>query len=121
MEKEVELVRKHVVKLQANRKTLLAYLKEDMDLSSRKAKKLLDKGIRINDKKAYGDTKLKDGDILLIEENLIRDNVAPEMMELSIIYEDDSILVVNKPPYLLIHPTSNHTNGTLANGIRYYF
>lgn len=119
--KEVKPVRKHVVKLQASRKTLLAYLKEDMELSSRKAKKLLDNGIKINDKKAYGDTKLRDGDILLIEEDMVRDSVVPEMMELTIIYEDDNILAVNKPPYLLVHPTSNHANGTLANGIRYYF
>lgn len=114
-------MKKHIVKLQANRKTLLAYLKEDMELSSRKAKKLLERGIKVNDKKAYGDTKLKDGDILLIEEDMVRESVTPEMMEISIIYEDDDILAINKPPYLLVHPTSNHPDGTLANGIRYYF
>jgi len=109
------------VKLSGNKKTLLAYLKEDMDLSSRKAKKLLSMGIKVNDRKAYGDTKLKDGDILFWQENIGGDYIDPEKMELSIIYEDNYILVVNKPPNLLVHPTKNNVKGTLANGIRYYF
>ena len=43
-------MKKHIVKLSDNRKTLLAYLKENMDLSSRKAKKLLSMGIKVNGK-----------------------------------------------------------------------
>ncbi|NLM42869.1 MAG: RluA family pseudouridine synthase [Clostridiales bacterium] len=113
-------MKKHIVKLSDNRKTLLAYLKENMDLSSRKAKKLLSMGIKVNGKKAYGDTKLKDGDILILEEDISEDYIKPEMMKLSIIYEDDHILAINKPPNLLVHPTKNHISGTLANGIRYY-
>ncbi|SHI60615.1 RluA family pseudouridine synthase [Lutispora thermophila] len=111
----------HVVKLKANRKTLSAYLKEDMNLSSRKAKKLLKDGIAVNNKKAYGDMKLKDGDILYIEEDKSRDNILPEKMEISVLYEDEHILAVNKPPYMVIHPTKTHMEGTLANGIRFYF
>jgi len=114
-------VKKHIVKLSENKKTLLAYLKEDMYLSSRKAKKLLSMGIKVNDRKAYGDTKLKDGDILVWEEDISGDYIEPQAMELSIIYEDEYILAVNKPPNLLIHPTKNNLVGTLANGIRYYF
>lgn len=114
-------MKKRIVKLKANNKTVLAYLKEDMDLSSRKARKLLDKGITVNGKRAYGDMKLKDGDILLIEEETARDNILPEKMEISVLYEDDHILAVNKPPYMIIHPTKTHLKGTLANGIRYYF
>lgn len=114
-------MKKHIVKLSENKKTLLAYLKEDMYLSSRKAKKLLSMGIKVNDRKAYGDTKLKDGDILVWEEDISGDYIEPQAMELSIIYEDEYILAVNKPPNLLIHPTKNNLVGTLANGIRYYF
>lgn len=115
-------MKKHIVKLGMIKKSLLAYLKEDMNLSSRKAKSLLERGIQINSKKAYGDSKLTDGDFLILEEaNCHRDNTIPQKMNLSFLYEDDYILAVDKPPYMVVHPTKTHLEGTLANGIRYYF
>ncbi|MCQ1528165.1 RluA family pseudouridine synthase [Lutispora saccharofermentans] len=114
-------MKNHIVKLGMSRKSLIAYLKEDMDLSSRGAKALLGRGIQINGKKAYGDSRLKDGDLLLIEEDLKKDNIAPQKMEIDILYEDDDIVAVDKPPYMVVHPTKNHKKGTLANGLRYYF
>lgn len=112
---------RHIVKLDINKKILLAYLKEDMNLSSRKAKNLLEKGIRINGKKAYGDSILKDGDLLFIEQDIRIDNIIPQKMELIILYEDDYILAVDKPPFMVVHPTKTHMEGTLANGVRHYF
>lgn len=115
-------MKKHIVKLGNDKKILLAYLKEDMNLSSRKAKSLLGMGILVNGKKAYGDTRLKDGDTILFEdENLNKDKTTPQKMNISILYEDDHILAVDKPPYAVVHPTKTHKEGTLANGIRYYF
>ncbi|MEA4960720.1 RluA family pseudouridine synthase [Lutispora sp.] len=115
-------MKNHIVKLGMSKKTLIAYLKEDMYLSSRRAKALMDKGIQINGKKAYGDSRLKDGDLLIIEEeDLQKDNIVPQKMEISILYEDDDILAVDKPPYMVVHPTKNHKGETLANGLRYYF
>lgn len=48
-------------------------------------------------------------------------DTAPEEMNLDIIFEDDYLLAVNKPPNMVIHPTCYHHEGTLANGIAYYF
>ena len=42
-------------------------------------------------------------------------------MELDIVYEDKDIIVVNKRPNMVVHPTKRYQSGTLANGLLYYF
>lgn len=44
----------------------------------------------------------------------------PEDIPLDIIYEDDDLLVLNKQPYVVVHPTKGHQEGTLANGLARY-
>jgi 23S rRNA pseudouridine1911/1915/1917 synthase len=44
--------------------------------------------------------------------------VEPEAMAFDVLYEDDSLLVLNKPPGVLVHPTSRERAGTLLNGLR---
>ena len=46
--------------------------------------------------------------------------ITPENMPLSIVYEDDSLLVVNKPAGLVVHPGHGNYQGTLLNGLAYY-
>ena len=48
------------------------------------------------------------------------DNVKPEEMDLDIRYEDDDIIVLFKPPGLVVHPGVGNRTGTLVNGLRYY-
>ena len=48
-------------------------------------------------------------------------NINPVDINLRIIYEDDSLLLVDKPPFMPIHPTAYHQNDTLANGVKYYY
>lgn len=50
-----------------------------------------------------------------------RQTFAPEPIPIDVVYEDEYLLVVNKPAGLLIHPTSNHHDGTLANAISWYY
>ncbi len=47
--------------------------------------------------------------------------IEPQEMPLSILYEDDDLLVINKDAGVLVHPTQAHPDGTLANGLRLYF
>jgi 23S rRNA pseudouridine1911/1915/1917 synthase len=49
------------------------------------------------------------------------ETVLPEPMPLAIRWEDDDILVLAKPAGLVVHPTGNHTGGTLANGVVAYW
>lgn len=48
-------------------------------------------------------------------------NIVPTKMELSILYEDEGLLILDKPPYLPIHPSRMHYEDSLSNGIAYYF
>lgn len=105
-------------------KILIAdYIYGSLGFSSRQIKKLIkEKKVCINGKAAYRDNKLKDGDILEIDlsEEAAKD-IAAENIELSIIYEDEYFMAINKPPFMLVHPTPNHPAGTLLNAAAYHF
>lgn len=45
----------------------------------------------------------------------------PEPIPLDIIYEDEEVLIINKPAHICVHPTSSHREGTLANGVLHYW
>lgn len=44
-------------------------------------------------------------------------HIAPESMDLAILYEDDDVIVLDKPPGLVVHPAPGHPDGTLVNGL----
>jgi 23S rRNA pseudouridine1911/1915/1917 synthase len=47
-------------------------------------------------------------------------DVVPEKMDINIVYEDDAIMLINKPAGMVVHPASGNYSGTLLNGIAYY-
>ena len=53
------------------------------------------------------------------EEN--NSNIVPTSMNLDIIYEDDSYIVINKPANMPVHPSMDHFTDSLSNGVKYYF
>lgn len=65
--------------------------------------------------------KVKAGDIIVLN---IPDpqptEILPENIPLNIVYEDDDLLVVNKPKGMVVHPASGHYSGTLVNALMYY-
>ncbi len=48
-------------------------------------------------------------------------NIVPTKMELNILFEDDYLLILNKPAGFPIHPSINHYEDSISNGVRYYF
>ncbi|MCB1692209.1 MAG: RNA pseudouridine synthase, partial [Pseudomonadales bacterium] len=46
--------------------------------------------------------------------------IAPEPIELSVLYEDESVIVIDKPVGLVVHPGAGNRSGTLLNGLLYY-
>ncbi len=80
-------------------------------------------GILLNDIWAYVNQRISSGDILTIKilETESSEKIVPEKLDIEIVYEDEDILVVNKPWNMPVHPSQNHYSGTLANGIAYYF
>jgi len=49
------------------------------------------------------------------------EHLPPEPLPLSIVYEDDWLMVIDKPPGLVVHPTKGHPSGTLANAVVYHW
>ena len=80
-------------------------------------------GIRVNGEWQLCKYLLKAGDELqtLITDESSSEQIPPTPMELAIVYEDEDILVVNKPADTPIHPSLNNYDNSLANGVSYYF
>lgn len=103
--------------------TIREFLKEDLGLSSRLIRRSsIEKRILVNKKEVRMRYIVHSGDLVQI--NLQSDesqNITPEKMDLDIVYEDEDILVINKKPYMVVHPTKSYQSGTLANGVLFYF
>ena len=85
--------------------------------------KKTENGICKNGIWAYTNQCLKQGDFLtvtLLEEES-SENIVPIPMSLSIVYEDADLIILNKPANTPIHPSVNHYENTLANGVAWYF
>lgn len=44
-------------------------------------------------------------------------NFEPQNLNMGILYDDFDIIMVDKPPYMVVHPTKSHFDGTVANGV----
>lgn len=77
--------------------------------------------ITVNGEEIKAKYKVKEGDVIEIDvpepEPL---EVIPENLNLEIVYEDEDVLVVNKPKGMVVHPAPGHTMGTLVNGLMYH-
>ncbi|MGZ9414477.1 RluA family pseudouridine synthase [Mycoplasma sp. AC157] len=101
------------------------YISDNSDISRNDAKELiLGKNVYINDEILV----LKPNFIVFenqkiyIKEIPVKEiNVEPEKMDLNIIYEDDDLIVINKPTGMVVHPAPGNLKGTLVNGLLYYF
>jgi 23S rRNA pseudouridine1911/1915/1917 synthase len=89
-------------------------------LSSMKAEK---NAISLNGEKAGGRTLLKNQDVLkiLVPETGSTEHIIPVPMNLSVLYEDEDILAVDKPAGMPVHPSMGNYENTLANGSAFYF
>ena len=99
------------------------YLKEEMNLSTRFIRSAaMEKRIRVNSRPVKLDYILREADHLLI--SLISketQDIEGENLPISVVYEDDAILIVNKAPYMVVHPTRRHQSGTLANAVIHHY
>lgn len=105
-------------------KTIWQFLKEhDFSHKVMTHLKNTEQSVLLNDTAVYFNTQLKSQDQLtihLIEENK-SEKIVPVPLPFEIIYEDEDILVVNKPADMPIHPSLNNYENTLANAIAYYY
>lgn len=105
-------------------KRLDAFLaNRDQGLSRSAIQRLIEEGrIRLNDRMAKPSQKIHPGDRITLE--VPRPEpvaMAPEAIPLEILYEDESLLILNKPVGLVVHPAPGHWSGTLVNALLHHF
>mgnify|MGYP002622753525 CR=1 FL=1 len=78
--------------------------------------------VRVDDKETKSSYKVKPGDVItvLLPEPPHEFELLPEPMDIPVVYEDDDVLVVDKPAGLVVHPGVGNWTGTLVNGLLHY-
>ena len=92
------------------------------DVSRNKIKSYLDDGlILVNDKVEKASYRVQENDVIFVND-LPKEvtDLSAENIPLDIVYEDDDLMVINKPKGLVVHPGAGNKNGTLANGLKFH-
>ena len=89
------------------------------DLTRSAAQKLIDEGCVLrNGKPAKKNDKLNPGDEITVRVPEPKEvDIVPTRMALDVVYEDEDLLVINKPKGLVVHPAAGHSDDTLVNGL----
>ena len=101
-------------------KRLDAYITSiDSEITRTAAKRLIEQGnILVNGEKKKTAYKVSNGDIITIEKEEPKEiELKAQNIPIDIIYEDDDIIVVNKPKGMVVHPANGNPDGTLVNAI----
>ena len=98
------------------------FLAEKTEITRSYAATLIEeKRVLVNGKKSAKNTKLKNGNVVDITIPDPQEYTAmPENIPLDIVYEDDDLLVVNKPKDMVVHPAAGNYSGTLVNAVLYH-
>ncbi len=100
------------------------YLVQHMEYTSRNRVQLAIRAefVRLNDKTVKANATVRPGDVVTFVMPYRRRGVEilPEDIPLNIVYEDDDLLVVNKPAGMVVHPGHGHFSGTLVNALAYH-
>ena len=92
------------------------------DLTRSRVQELIKKGfVKVNDRSPKTSYRLKTGDHVTLSIPPVTPwHLEPEKVDFSLIHEDSSLIVLNKPAGLVIHPAPGHPTGTLAHGLLQY-
>jgi 23S rRNA pseudouridine1911/1915/1917 synthase len=104
-------------------RTLEEVLTDILGISRRRIQKLTrSRGIQLNRRPGFLGKRLRAGDVVAARASDDEEvGLEPVAMSLEIVHEDADILVVDKPPFLLVHPTAPHHQRTLAHGVAHHF
>ncbi len=110
------------IKVVENQERLDKYLANNTEHSRSTIMKMLDAGfIKVNGSQEKASYKVKlDDEIEILDGFKEESDIVPVAMDIDIIYEDDDIMVINKPSGLVVHPGSGNYDNTLVNGLMHY-
>ena len=99
-----------------------AFLSADGALTRSQAARLIAEGrVRVNGKPAAKSARLSGGETVTVDVPQLRETaLPPQDIPLDVVYEDDDIIVVNKPTGLVVHPAPGHPDGTLVNALLHH-
>lgn len=99
-----------------------AAVSQELNISRGFAAELIDQGkVLINGELSKKSNKVKTGDVISVEMPDLAEPVAiPQNIPLDIVFEDDDLLVVNKPKGMVVHPAPGNPDGTLVNALLYH-
>ena len=99
-----------------------AFLSADGALTRSQAARLIAEGrVRVNGKPAAKSARLSGGETVTVDVPQPRETaLPPQDIPLDVVYEDDDVIVVNKPSGLVVHPAPGHPDGTLVNALLYH-
>ena len=113
----------YIVKETDVNKRLDMFLSSFLSISRNKIQSLIkSKHILVNNKNIISSYKLKLNDIISYQiEEEKQDFIPNSDIKIDIVYEDDDIVIINKPQGLVVHPSIGHHQDTLVNGLKYVF
>lgn len=99
-----------------------AFLSADGALTRSQAARLIAEGrVRVNGKPASKSARLSGGETVTVDVPQLRETaLPPQDIPLDVVYEDDDVIVVNKPTGLVVHPAPGHPDGTLVNALLHH-
>lgn len=84
-------------------------------------KLIKENGVLVNDKVEKSSFRMSFEDVVTIHfPDAVETTIEPEDIPLDILYEDDDLLIINKPKGMVVHPSAGHFSGTLVNAIMYH-
>jgi 23S rRNA pseudouridine1911/1915/1917 synthase len=112
----------YIVELDTKIERLDTFLSLQADLTRSHIQKLIREGlVKVNGSTEKPGSKIRTNDrVELIIEDEQQDVLIPEKIPLDIIREDDSIIVVSKPPGMVVYPAAGNRSGTLMNALSYH-
>lgn len=113
------MIKKYIIEPDYDGYEIGNYLKETKGYSGRGLRNL---EIYLDGKRVKNNSKkIKKNSKLLIKEKEKSTGIKPMDIPIDVAYEDKNVLLINKPPYLIVHPTQKKVDKTLANGVVNYF
>ena len=107
--------------LENNNLRLDKYLMNNTEYTRSKIQKMIEEGyILVNDKEVKASYIVHKNDMIVIDDYDEISDIVPEDIPLDIVYEDDYLLVINKPSGMVVHPAPGNYGGTLVNALMYH-
>ena len=101
---------------------LLDILCTNMEISSRMVRKAKDgKSIQVNGRPISVNAKVRNNDVVTVMLEQEPNIFEPQEIPIEVVFENQDLLVINKQPYVVVHPTKGHPDGTIGNGIANHF